>query len=255
LAERHVLARPQPVAADPRRIDMRIPGFSARSLAVFLAVAALACSPSRPSATPPPPPAPQALTITGQVTEPAADFAPVEGANVCWGGTAANPRCAQTGADGTYVLVTAWRDVPPRAGARLGPYVYKGGFENRQSLVLWDGSDRMHWSPGLQRILEIEAGRSLAATVYPQEGAGLDEGGSPECDGCKQIRIAVPHNGMLTLRLTADAVGVMLLAPDHVNGMVAAPFAVQAGVRVRLFVSGATAPTRFELSTSLEPER
>jgi hypothetical protein len=146
------------------------------------------------------------LTITGQVTEPAADFAPVEGANVCWGGSGANPRCAQTGADGTYVLVTDWPNVSP--GARvvlLAPFVYKGGFESRQALVLWDGSARMHWSPGLQRILEIEAGGSLAAIVYPQEGAGLDESGSqPECNACKQIRITVPGNGMLSLRLAAD---------------------------------------------------
>jgi hypothetical protein len=196
------------------------------------------------------------LTISGQVTEPAADFAPVEGANVCWGGSGANPRCAQTGRDGTYVLITDLPNFPPRGTVRLAPYVYKGGFESRQALVPWDRSDRMHWSTGLQRILEVEAGGSVAAIVYPQEGAGLDGSGSrPECDGCKQIRITVPRNGMLTLRLTADSAGVMLLAPDDVSGTVAAPFAVQAGVRVRVFVSGASAPTRFELSTSLEPER
>lgn len=196
------------------------------------------------------------MTITGQVTEPAAGFAPVEGANVCWGGSAGGLRCTQTGADGTYVLVTEWRTIPPPGGTvRLAPFVYRGGFENRQSLVLWDRSDRMLWSPGLQRILEVEAGGSLAAIVYPQEGAGLDEGGSTECDACKQIRITVPHTGMLALRLTAERAGVVLLAPDLVSGTVAAPFAVQAGVRVRVFVSGATAPTRFELSTTLEPGR
>lgn len=115
-------------------IGMRVPGVGVTRLGVLLAVLTLSygCSTPAPSPSPSPPPrpapsTPQALTITGQVTEPAADLAPVDGANVCWGGSGANPRCAQTGADGTYVLVTDWPNVRP--GARvvlLAPFVYKG---------------------------------------------------------------------------------------------------------------------------------
>ena len=216
---------------------------------LLLVVMASACSPDAPSEIPPPPPS--TLTITGQVTEPAADHAPVEGATVCWHWTIV---CAQTQADGTYVLVVPWPDVPAVGVVRLAPTVGKGGFEYRQSAVVWDRSDRMLWSPGIQRRVQIEAGHSLSAIVYQQEGSGLIESGD-QCDACKRILITVPRAGKLTVRFTSEVSSLRFVLLDADYRSVTEPLAVQAGEQFLVLVSGAVAPTRFELLASLEPER
>ena len=224
---------------------------------LLLVMLASACSPDGPSPLPPPPSpaaAPHTLTITGRVTEPAASFAPVEGATVCWWSPSGR-RCAQTEADGTYVLVV---DPPAiREGTRtirLAPTVHKDDFEQVQSWVLWDRSDRMSWSPGLQRRIQLEAGQSLSAVVYPQEEGGLIESGD-DCKACKRIRMTVPRTGTLSVRFSSEVSILRFVLLDADYRSLTDPLAVQAGEQFLVLVSGASAPTRFELLTSLESDR
>jgi hypothetical protein len=174
----------------------------------------------------------------------------VEGATVCWSPTG-ELRCAQTGADGTYVLVTERPDIPATAhGARLAPGVSKDGFESRQSLVPYDLGALMRWSPGLQRIVRIEAGGSFAGTVYLQEGSGIVD--EDDCESCKRIQIAIQRAGTVTLRLTAER-DLRLALPRYDRRSLDAPLAVTAGENLVVLVTGAVMPTRFELSTSFTP--
>lgn len=210
-------------------------------------------SPIQPSAPATPAGTSTSLTILGQVTEPDTNT-PVEGATVCWS-ESMEARCAQIGMDGTYVLVTDRPHIPATAvGARLAPVVSKDGFEFRQSLVPYDLGDLMRWSPGLQRILRIEAGRSFAGTVYPQEGSGIVDDGD-DCEGCKRIQIAIERVGTLTLRLTTERDNLRLALPRSDKRAVDAPISVTAGETLIVLVTGAITPARFELSTGFNPGR
>jgi hypothetical protein len=223
---------------------------------VFLVAFSAACrqqpSPVQPSPSPAPTGSASAtLTILGKVTEPDTND-PVEGASVCWS-ESAEPRCAQTGADGTYVLVTERPHIPPTArGAKLAPGVHKNGFEPRQSLVPYDLGELMYWSPGLQRVVRIEAGRSFAGSVHPQEGSGAIEV-EDDCESCKRIQISIHRSGTLTLRLTAERT-LRLALPRYDDRSVDAPLPVTAGEDLVVLVTGAVLPTRFELSTTFTPE-
>lgn len=198
----------------------------------------------------PPGPEPLPLIIEGQVIEPAANV-PVAGAQVCWApGSAGGPRCAVTRADGSYRLVTV-RLPAGVHNARLAPYVSRDGYEYRQSWVDYDPDGFMQWSPGLQRILRIDAGQSLEATVYPQEGGGGVDGDPGWCNGCKRVRIAVGQTGELSLRFSADDNRLRLTLPYLPTALVDAPIGVRAGDEIIAVVLGAATPVRFELSTSL----
>jgi hypothetical protein len=209
-------------------------------------------SPVQPSAPTTPAGTSTSLTILGQVTESDTNT-PVEGATVCWSETLER-RCAQTGMDGTYVLVTDRPHIPATArSAKLAPGVSKDGFEYRQSWVPYDLGNLMRWSPGLQRIVRIEAGRSFAGTVFPQEGSGiLDE---DDCESCKRIQIAIQRAGTVTLRLTADRDDLRLALTRYDKRSVDAPISVTAGENLIILVTGAITPTRFELSTVFNLER
>ena len=210
-------------------------------------------SPVQPSAPTTPAGTSTSLTILGQVTEPDTNT-PVEGATVCWS-ESFEPRCAQTGMDGTYVLVTDRpKNIPATAvGVRLAPGVSKDGFEYRQSWVPYDLGNLMRWSPGLQRIVRIEAGRSFAGTVFPQEGSGLlDE---DDCESCKRIQIAIERSGTLAVRLTAERDSLRLALPRYDKRAVDAPISMTAGEKLIVLVTGAITPTRFELSTVFNPQR
>lgn len=189
---------------------------------------------------------PSRLRISGRVTEPAANV-PVEGATVCWGPSPL--RCAETGPDGTYLLVADRPIYPPGVrSARLAPFVRKDGFENRQSWIPDDFSGFLFWSPGMQRILRIEAGGSIAGTVYPLEGVGLVDDG---CEACKKIQVTVPRAGELIVRLVVGSDRLRLIIAREDLRQPDAPLAVEAGVTVDVFVTNAVEPTAFELTTAL----
>ena len=192
------------------------------------------------------------LRISGQVTEPAAN-APVEAARVCWS-PSSRGQCTETGPDGTYLLLTDRPSYPPTVlSARLAPTVHKEGYEWRQSWIPDDFSGFLRWSPGLQRIQRIDAGASLAGTVYPQEGSGLVEDSS--CEGCKRIRIEVPRDGHLTVRLIVGSESLRLAVHCDNSQPADTPFAVQAGMTVFVCVTNAVVPTAFQLSTILAPAK
>ena len=197
------------------------------------------------------------LTIAGQVTEPAADR-PVEGASVCWSPPPDPERCASTRADGTYVLVTGFPRLPPGAtNVRLAPYVSREGFEYRKSFVPYDRGDRVSWSPGLQRKLQIEAGSSISGTVYPQEGSGAAgslTGDDDGCEACKRISIAVRGAGELTIRLTAEREELRLALPPFDKRSLDAPISVQPGDVVIVLVIGSVVATKFEIATTFAPK-
>ena len=198
----------------------------------------------------PPQPDPLPLIIEGHVIEPAANV-PVEGAQVCWApGSAGGPRCAMTRADGSYRLVTV-RLPAGVQNARLTPYVSKEGYEYRQSWVDYDPDGFMQWSPGLQRVLRIDAGQSLESTVYPQEGGGGVEADDTWCDRCKRIRIAVGQTGELTVRFSATDDRLRLVVPRAQSA--GTPIPVRAGDEVVALIVDAAGPARFELVTSLAP--
>jgi hypothetical protein len=200
--------------------------------------------------SPPSDPGPLPLIIEGQVMEPAANV-PVEGVQLCWApGSAGGPRCTLTRPDGTYRLVTERLPATVQR-ARLAPYLSKEGYESRQTWVDYDPDGFMQWSPGFQRMLRIDAGQSLEATVYPQEGSGSVEGDSGWCDGCKRVRIAVGQTGELTLRFAADDERLRLVLPYVQMASPEAPIAVRSGEEIVAVIVGATAPMRFALSTSL----
>jgi hypothetical protein len=233
----------------PRHALHRLPGALA-FVAAFSAGCDERIGPVRPSYISIPDPS--RLSISGQVMEPAAN-APVEGARVCWSQTGED-RCAVTGPDGTYLLLTDRPTYPPGVrSARLAPTVHKEGFEYRQSWIPDDFSGFLFWSPGLQRILRIEAGGSIAGTVYPQEGSGLVEGGD-DCESCKRVQIAVQRTGKLTIRLTVGGDSLRLTLPRYEPRSLDAPIEVQAGENLIVLVTGSVVPTKFALSTSLTPD-
>ena len=189
--------------------------------------------------------------------EPAANL-PVEGASVCMyiprGLSPGEARCTLTRADGTYLLLTDRPVFPANVtGVRLAPTVSKEGFEVRQSMVPWDFSNFMTWSPGLQRVVRIEAGGSIDGTVYPQEGSGIPD--DDYCEGCKRIQIVVQQAGTLAIRFNAERADLRLALSQYDRRSVDAPIPVQGGETLLVLVTGSVVPTRFELSTSLTSER
>jgi hypothetical protein len=214
---------------------------------------------SRTSSALPTSPSPSdftASTLTFSGTVVASDTGePVEGARVCWS-PSGGLNCARTDHDGRYAFATDWPTFPSRGGTvsqiTLSPDVFKEGFEYRQSRVPWDGRDRITWSPSLQPIVQIEAGQSVTATAFPNEGSGLVL--EDECEGCKRIRIAVHRSGTLTYALRSETGSLRFWLPAYDHHIVGGPLAAQAGETVTVWITGAVAPTRFELSTSLTPE-
>jgi hypothetical protein len=150
-------------------------------------------------------------------------------------------------ADGTYVLVMERPIFPGNPqGIRIAPFVSREGFEYRQSLIPYNLAPTLSWSPGMQRVLNLEAGATLTATVYPEEGYGGVEDG---CDSCKVVRVSVPHAGDLTLSLKADDERLRLVLPNnHTPGE---PFGVRGGDTVTVLVTQAMTPTEFHLTTTL----
>ena len=252
------------MTADARQlVRLRLAAASTRLAVVSVCVVAVSAgcgqstSPVQPSQdNPSSPPSPQ-LNFSGQVMEPAANL-PVEGARVCVYiprglSPVTEPYCTLTGADGRYLLMTDRPDFPGNVSSvRLFPSVAKESFEIRQSPVPWDFSNFMTWSPGLQRVLRVEAGASIEGTVYPQEGSGFDD---DYCEGCKRIQIAAQQAGKLAVRFSAERADLRLALSQYDRRSLDAPIPVQAGEIVLMFVIGSVVPTRFELSTSLTSER
>jgi len=184
---------------------------------------------------------------------------PVEGATVCIYiplGPSPIPeaRCTVTSADGRYLLLTDRPVFPGNVTAvRLAPSVAKEGFEPRQSMVPWDFSNFMTWSPGLQRVLRMEAGGFIEGTVYPQEGSGSPD--DDYCEGCKRIQIAVRQAGELAIRFSAERADLRLALSQYDRRSLDAPIPVQAGETLLVLVTGSVVATRFELSTSLASAR
>lgn len=182
----------------------------------FVLACSVGCNSMTSSVAPTPlsPSSASALTFSGRVVESDRGAA-VEGAIVCWS-PSGGLNCAHTNHDGTYVLVTDRPTFSPRAGTihqiTLDPDVFKEGFEYRQSRVPWDGTSAgITWSPSLQPIVQIDAGQSVTATVFPHEGSGLVL--EDECDGCKRIRVAVQRGGTLTYQLKSASGNVRLWLP------------------------------------------
>jgi hypothetical protein len=160
-----------------------------------------------------------------------------------------------TGPDGSYVLVIADTQIP---------IVTKEGFE-------WRSLDRVDASSGhdqtltttLQSIIRIEAGETVIASVFPDEGSGLF--GEDDCEPCKRIRITIPHNGMLRLHLTPNDLSAdlrMVIQTPSLRGQQpgSTPVIVKAGEEAQVFVyrrpdaqGKLISSQRFELATSLEP--
>jgi len=242
-------------------VRLRLAAASTRLALVCVVAFSAGCgqptSPVQPSQdNPSSPPSPQ-LNFSGQVMEPAANI-PVEGARVCIYiprglSPVTEPYCTLTGADGRYLLLTDRPDFPGNVSSvRLFPSVAKESFEIRQSPVPWDFTNFMTWSPGLQRVVRIDAGGSFEGTVYPQEGSGFDD---DYCEGCKRIQISVQQSGNLAIRFSAERADLRLSLSQYDRRSLDAPIPVQAGETLLIFVIGSVVPTRFELSTSLTPER
>jgi phage tail sheath gpL-like len=100
----------------------------------------------------------------------------------------------------------------------------------------------------MQRILRIEAGGSIAGTVYPLEGVGLVDDG---CEACKKIQVTVPRAGELIVRLVVGGDTLRLVIAREDGQPLDAPLAVEAGATVDVFVTSAVAPSAFQLTTSL----
>jgi hypothetical protein len=138
-------------------------------------------------------------SLTGIVLE-SGTHAPVPDARVCVYELVES--CAMTKQDGSYTL-----DVSHISPC---PYVEKQGFESLGDHVAVGQSI---WSPRLQQLTRVEAGQTVASTVFPDDASGqfcIDDYDDDYCAICKRIRIVATHNGKLALRLTPENAGLSL---------------------------------------------
>jgi hypothetical protein len=216
----------------------------ARSCLACLALAATSCADvGQPPVTAPSRP-PEALA--GSVVE-SGTGTPVAAARVCirqsTNGDEHGANCAETLPDGSYRVTFS--------GPLVGncPWVYHPGFEGRQDCVALT-SPVMTWNPAVQRVIRIQAGQSIASTIFANEKVS---GSEDYCTPCKLVRIVAVRAGRLTVRITPET-GLRLDFWYHEQRL-NEPYPVPAGqeLPVTVMSSGGVAPRSFELSTEFEP--
>jgi hypothetical protein len=173
----------------------------------------------------------QAPVLSGIVRESGTQ-PPVANARICW----FYPNCVATGEDGAYRIVHS--GTPGNC-----PFVDAPGFEGRQ-----DCGVVQTWNPTIQRTIRIEAGQTVAATIFSDDISGLQQ--EDYCVACKRLRILAPRSGRLTVRLTPENAGLRL-AFAYTDQRSNDPFPVQAGQEspVTILTESPNAPRSFELST------
>jgi hypothetical protein len=173
--------------------------------------------------------------LTGVVRESGTQT-PVPDARVCW----TYPNCVTTGEDGSYRILRS----DPRVDC---PFVSAPGFEGRQDCITLSARTTT-WDPTIQRIIRIEAGETVAATISPDDISGLQF--EDYCVACKRIRIVAARAGNVTVRLTPENAGLRLVFA-YTDQRANEPFSVPAGQEspVTVLTEVPSAPRSFELST------
>ena len=212
---------------------------------ILLALVASGCDgPASPSAPPPPPSLDTPFVLAGIVRE-SGTGTPVPDLNVCW----YDEQCARTKSDGSYRL-----DGPHRSGGGhidQCPFVYGDEFEIRQNCLDFTYPESP-WNPTVQRVIRIEAGQSVAATIFADDISGLQQE-EDYCAGCKRVRVRAVRAGSVTVRVVPNA--AIRVSFGYVDQRLDEPFAVQAGQELPIAVisAGASFPRSFELSTVFVP--
>ena len=184
-------------------------------------------------------------SLNGFVLE-SGSHGPAANVRVCiWqqtNGDAYGSNCTQTGQDGSYKLVFT----SPTVGNC--PWVTAQDFEPRQDCITL-AYPRTTWSPSIQRIIRIEAGQTIASTVFADDTGGIT--GDRYCVLCKRIRIVAVRAGRLTVRLTPENAGLRLTFWDDYEPPVDL-FPMQAGAELTVLVTpqSPSATRSFELATT-----
>lgn len=220
----------------------------------MIALAGFGCSdPTQPAPLPTSTPNDR-YVLTGVVAE-SGTRAPLPNARVCvYDATIDDPykaNCQLTGPDGSYRIV-AGRGEPARPGGTWNPCptASAADFEHRQDCISLT-SPETTWSPTLQRIIRMEAGQTVAATIVADDISGLFD---DRCVRCKRVRMVAIRDGRVAVRLLPENAGLRL-AFDHLDRSADVPFPVHAGEESSITIASENpgASQSFELSTAYLP--